>query len=302
MQRTVFTVFIIVVLGLSLLLGGGSFRVYGQVSQNEVELELQQSAWNHSTLTVLIVTEEGEPWWQEIYANSTLRAISMWNNAIKAFASNYSEFEYLSRLKMEPTVSNAVTSGFDVYILWTTEPLREGDENVGLAVTYSTNGIVLNCTITLDVYNQLGTALSEVDMQNIAAHEVGHALGLSHCNYSGDVMYPLSLLSSPARAISTLDTYGVALVFGWMANSNQPNMGENWPKTTLVMLPDEIEYQHFEIMEKNIPPYSNLEPILGPLRVILEIILMFIPLELLIISIVVVIVLVIILLLYKRRE
>jgi predicted Zn-dependent protease len=302
MQRAAFAAFIVIVLGLGLFLGGGSIGVYGQVPQNEVELELQQSTWDHSTLNVLIVTEEDESWWKEVYANSTLRAVSMWNNALRAFASNYSEFGYLSRLRMTPTVSTTLTSGFDVYILWTTEPLKGGDENVGLAVTYSTDGIVLNCTITLDVYNQLGTALSEVDMQNVAAHEVGHALGLSHCNYSGDVMYPLSLLASPARAISTLDTYGVALVFGWMANSNQPNPGENWPKTTSAMLPAEIEYQHFEIMEKNIPPYSNLEPIIGPLRVILEIILMFIPLELLITIVAVMIILVVALLLYQRRK
>ena len=302
MRHKVFAVFVVLFLGFGLCLGGGSFGVYGQVSRSEVSLELQQATWDHSTLRVLIVTEEDESWWQSAYTNSALRAVGVWNDAFAAFASNYLGFEYLSRLSMVPTVSDALRPGFDVYVSWTSEPLTEGDDSVGLAVTYSVSGIILNCTITLDVYNRLGTALSEVDMQNVALHELGHAAGINHCNYTGDAMYPASLLGSPARAVSTINVYGVAAVFGWMANSQQPNPGENWPKTDTVMLPPQIEYRHLDISPENIPPYSNFEPVIGPLRTILDVILMFVSLEFLVVIVVIVIVIMAVLLLYRRRK
>jgi predicted Zn-dependent protease len=301
MHCNAFTVFAILILSFGLLFCGTSFS-HGQISQSEVSLELQQSTWDHSTLQVLIVTEENESWWDPVYADSTLRAVSIWNNAFRNFASNYSDFEYISRLNMVSTLSDVEKPGFDVYVFWTTEPLEEGDEAVGLAVTYSAGGIILNCTITLDVYNNLGTHLSEVDMQNVALHEFGHSLGINHSNYTGDAMYPASLLGSPARAVSTLNVYGIAAVFGWMENSNQPNPNENWPKTTTIMLPPNIEYTYCSIASENIPPYSNLEPVIGPLRTILGVILMFISLEFFIVIVIAVTILMAVLIFYRRKK
>ncbi len=188
MRYRVFAVFLVLSLGFGLPLEVS--LSYAQVPQNEVFLELQKATWDQSTLRVLIVTEEDESWWRTTYLDSTLRAVGVWNDAFVAFATNYSNFAYLSRLSLVPTVSDTLRSGFDVYVLWTTEPLDEGDDSVGLAITYSVVGVVLNCTITLGVHNRLGTELSEVDMQNIALHELGHSLGINHANYTGDAMYP----------------------------------------------------------------------------------------------------------------
>jgi len=67
-------------------------------------------------------------------------------------------------------------------------------------------------------------------------------------------------------------------------------------------LPSDIEYRYFDISSENIPPYSNLEPVVGPLRVILDIILMFISLEIFITIIVVVAILIAVLILYRKRK
>ena len=68
-------------------------------------LQLQGFVWNHSTLNALVVTADNESWWNPSYLNTSLRAIGQWNDAITAFASNYSDYSYLSNLKIQPTVS-----------------------------------------------------------------------------------------------------------------------------------------------------------------------------------------------------
>ena len=153
MHCNVFSIFAILILGFCLLFSG-TFFSYGQISQNEVSLELQQSTWDHSTLQVLIVTEENESWWKPVYADSTLRAINIWNSAFRNFASNYSDFEYLSRLNMVATLSDVEKTGFDVYVYWTT------DHSEGVMKLWDLLLLILqvesyNCTITLDVYNNL---------------------------------------------------------------------------------------------------------------------------------------------------
>jgi hypothetical protein len=66
-------------------------------TQQEYVLALQGPTWDHSTLTVLVIPRYDQTWWNPGYLNSTLRAISQWNDAISYFATSHSEFAYLSR-------------------------------------------------------------------------------------------------------------------------------------------------------------------------------------------------------------
>ena len=192
-----------------------SSKVNGQ-SSDSYSLEIQGFAWDHSSLNVLIVTAENESWWDPNYLNITLRAIGQWNEAIAGFASNYSEFSYLSSLRMESKISNESQRGFDMVVNWTDSALSNYVDVAGLSqITPTFRGAIKNCTATLAVRTNHGALLNEVDMQNVALHELGHNLGLGHSNFTGDLMHSTYDLGSPGASVSTLDVYGVATLFAW---------------------------------------------------------------------------------------
>ena len=238
---------ILLILSLTLMIS-----LCGQAqAQAQYSLNLEGTTWNHSMISVLVVPQDGASWWKPSYLNATLRSIGEWNNAIQAFALNYSSFAYLSRLRMVPTVSHTLNYSFDVYVSWTGALSSSADE-IGLTkTTYDLSGTIINSTISLAAEDSLGTVLNEVDMQNVALHELGHCLGLGHSNCSGDIMYPRLTLGQPVLGLSTLDLYGLSTVFQWMSNSSNQPYG---PHQSSVTLPSSIQYQYLPISYENLPP------------------------------------------------
>ncbi len=211
--------------------------------------------WNHTSLSVLIVIPTNESWWNPVYVNSTLNAISEWNKATQDFSSNYTDYGYLSALRMVPTVSNTVRPGFDVYISWAQKPPNAADE-IGLTKTayIVPTRIITYTNTTLASETTLDYVLNSIDMQNLALHELGHSLGLGHSTYSNDIMYPMLSVNPLAQvqALSTLDLYGVATVFEWMSNSSSPYS----PQQSSITLPSNITYQYLPTSEANPSPPS----------------------------------------------
>ncbi len=241
-------------------------------NQNNYYLEIQGNAWNRSTLNILIITPNNESWWNPIYINSTLRAIGQWNEAINSFASNYTNFAYLSNLKLQPTVSNETATGYNIYLNWTETPLANTSNEIGLETSTILENVILNCTINLAVHTDHGNSLNDGDMQNIALHELGHSLGLGHSNYTGDVMYPVYTLESPPRYISTLDVYGVATTFAWMTYLNNFYPVNQWLQNTPVTLPQNIPYKNLPVSPQNaIPQTLANNPIVETLVLMFEI-------------------------------
>jgi predicted Zn-dependent protease len=224
-------------------------------SQEKYALQLQGFVWNHSTLNLLVVTADNESWWDPSFLNTSLRAIGQWNEAIATFAKNYSDYSYLSSLRIQPIVSTTTQPGFDIYVNWHESPFSNTTDVVGLSqISANYQNTITNCTVNLATHTLHGNTLNEGDMQNVALHELGHSLGLGHSNYTGDVMYALYTIGSPAEAISTLDVYGVATVFAWETNTTT-----FFPVNSLinqVILPAGITYQFLPVSQKNARPQT----------------------------------------------
>jgi len=273
-------------------------QVQGQ-NQNNYSLQIQGLTWNRTTLNILLVTPNNESWWNPIYVNSTLRAIGQWNDAISYFASNYSNFGYLSSLKFEPAVTNETKTGFDIYLNWTETTLDNTADEVGLTSTTDQNNVIINCTVNLATHTSHGDALSDGDMQNIALHELGHSLGLGHSNYTGDVMYPAYTLLGSADSISTLDIYGVATVFAWMLNPSKFYPVNEWLQSDPVILPSN-QYEYLPVSPQNARPQTLANnPIVQTLILMVEIL---IHPEILAIVLLFIIVLIIIALIPSKRK
>ena len=235
-------------------------------TQTDYSIEVQDYTWDHSNLSVLIISQEEESWWDPVFINLTLRAVGVWNDAFVDFATRYPDFDYVSNLRLAPTVSNNSSPGFDISVTWVEGTVTEGSDQVGLTWTFpNRQGVFIRSNITLSTQNRL-SSLSDIEMQNIAQHEIGHALGLLHSNYTGDIMYPTTSATFSVRYISTLDAYGVAAVFGWMSVSPSfdPSNKEEVPSP--VSLPSNIEYEYLAISAENLPPKGFFDPVLDPIR------------------------------------
>ena len=270
-MRTYFLLFLLLS---TLFFTAGSYALSQAQTQNQNNyfLEIQGIAWNRATLSILIITPINESWWNPIYVNSALRAVGQWNNAISYFATNYSDFSYIVNLNLLPTVSNKSEIGFDIYLNWTQTPLSNTSNEIGLETSTSLDNAIIDCNISLAVHTSHGDALTDGDMQNIALHELGHSLGLGHCNNSADVMYPdYTLLSSP-KLISTLDVYGVATTFAWMSYLNNFYPVNQWLQNTPVTLPLNIPYKNLPVSPQNaIPQTLANNPIVETLALMFEI-------------------------------
>jgi hypothetical protein len=271
-----------------------------QSQKDQYSLQLQGFVWNHSTLNALIVTPDNEPWWNPNYLSTSLRAIGQWNDAITAFATNYSDFSYLSNLSIQPTISNKSEIGFDIYITWTELPLSNMSDEVGLSQIFpNAESVILNSTTILATHSNHEQPLNEVDMQNIALHELGHSLGLGHSNYTGNLMYSVYTMGSSPESISTLDVYGVATLFAWETNSTLFYPINDWLNESSVILPSTIEYRGLPVSSENSSPQT-----LGNNSVVQFLVLIFeilIHPEILAIILVIVLVLVIVGLISRRK-
>lgn len=221
------------------------------VAQTDYTIDISQSTWNHSTIRILLVPPDNASWWDSGTIDLTLQAVDMWNKALGTFASTYLEFEYTSHISLDAAESTGAIQDYDVYVTWTENPLGSSLEKVGLTELYSLSGVIDSCNITLAAKDMFGLQLTNVVKQGVAAHEIGHALGLFHTNSTDDTMYNQIGFDISVRPISTLDAYGVAQVFHWRSVSPQFSLSNQGSTPSSVSLPTGIAYEYLNAPQQD---------------------------------------------------
>ena len=101
-------------------------------AQTQYSIGLQGYTWEHSTIRILLIPQEGESWWNPDFINWTLRGIGVWNDAFADFASKYPNFSYIANLKLVPVLLSSSSSNLDVYVSWIESPMANNSEQVGV--------------------------------------------------------------------------------------------------------------------------------------------------------------------------
>ena len=281
--KKVASILVLLILSLTLVVAGGQTE-----AQADYTIEVSDYTWNHARITVSVFPQENESWWDPSYLCAALHGIAQWNDAVQGFASNYTEFSYISEILFVPSITHEMVEGLDVYMSWAAS--CEGNEStIGLTENIIVSPCtVVNSTICLATQGPDGHVMTEADMQNIVVHELGHVLALYHSNYPDDVMYPSVVYGEDVRPISSLDLYAVSQSFKWLS-STSPHSNRCPQKGTLT-LPSNISYVYFQVAAENLPSVPAPQRFLDYLSELLlrpEVLAIFFAVVLLVVAVVV---------------
>ncbi|MBI4258383.1 MAG: matrixin family metalloprotease, partial [Thaumarchaeota archaeon] len=175
------------------------------------------ASWSKTDLTVLVTTT---PTIGVTAGSSQVtaagKAVAEWNKALDWFADTNPSYSYLGNLNMNLYVAGvndtAIQGRPDITIRFTNR--LGSSQAAGVAnLEFSRGPSISGAEITVRTQ---GT--SQMILQNVVLHELGHALGLGHAITLGDLMYSRLQRGADRSTIcpSTLDLFALASVYQWI--------------------------------------------------------------------------------------
>jgi predicted Zn-dependent protease len=197
-----------------LLLAGLALGIQRVEAQTDAEtLDLLGVGWAKSPVTVQIKAAGGVT---DHAIDDVVKAIEDWNAVLKPIVGVKEMLQLVSNVKkaditIQMKVGGGVTLG-----------------SAGSRTTSPFTCELNSASIQLSG-KAFGQAFSSVGTQNVARHEIGHALGLGHSNDPTDLMYPTfetsEFLGDTDRPISQCDKNGLEAIY---------------PRPTSCTIPDSI--------------------------------------------------------------
>ncbi len=152
--------------------------------QHDEESILLARPWDHSPITVHIDDRDVPEHYSPSYRKDVEKALEYWENGGNGNLGYEAEFEIVD------------TDNADILIMWVENLEKDAgveDGVAGFTRPYTVDGRFRQVDIVLETGNYEGYAwrqYGDTSMQDIAAHELGHALGLGHSDDMNDIMYP----------------------------------------------------------------------------------------------------------------
>ncbi|WP_340820143.1 matrixin family metalloprotease [Methanolobus sp. WCC4] len=140
--------------------------------------------WDHSPITVYIDERDVPEHYSPSYREDVEKALEYWDSGGNGQLTYEADFEIVD-------VDNA-----DILIMWVDNLEKDTgaqDSVAGFTRPYIVNGRFKRIDIVLETGNYQGYSWNQYGdtaMEDIAIHELGHALGLGHSSDRDDIMYP----------------------------------------------------------------------------------------------------------------
>jgi hypothetical protein len=184
----------------------------------DAPLELLGVTWDHAAITYSLQTEGDVP----------LRALNEVRAAIREWDARFTQLGGGYRnLRLVPASGTSA----DIPITVRAQRPAAGVGHPSPAIQAS-GCWLLQAPIVIAALDERGMALADDAVFAVAAHELGHALGLGHARDSDDLMY--SRYADSRRRPSALDLRGLRAVFAWLDGSQGATSTPRCPRVRSV--------------------------------------------------------------------